>query len=154
MKICSKCGIEKPKLEFHKRSNRKIGISSHCKVCEASRKPKEVVQKYNTEYYKANKPKIACYQKENVSAINAIAAKRRSAKIKRTPNWLTAEQYRQIKDIYQMAKQLETIFPWKQHVDHILPLQGKTVSGFHHPDNLQILSAKMNAVKHNSYEVA
>jgi hypothetical protein len=52
-----------------------------------------------------------------------------------------------------MAKELETVFPWKQHVDHIIPLQGSTVSGFHHPDNLQILSVKANAEKHNIYEV-
>jgi hypothetical protein len=53
-----------------------------------------------------------------------------------------------------MAKTLETIFPWKQHVDHILPLRGKLVSGFHCPNNLQILSEKMNIEKHNTYEVA
>ena len=153
MKICSKCGTQKPKLEFHKRANRKCGVLSHCKLCEASRKSTETKRKYNSKYYVANKQKFAEYQKENAFVVNATAAKRRSSKLQRTPKWLTIEQHEQIKDIYKMAKELETVFPWKQHIDHIIPLQGKSVSGFHHPDNLQILSAKINAEKHNSYEV-
>lgn len=93
------------------------------------------------------------WQKQHPAAANARTARRRSSKLQRTPKWLTAEQHQQIKDIYKMAKELETVFLWKQHIDHIIPLQGKSVSGFHHPDNLQILSAKINAEKHNSYEV-
>lgn len=33
MKICSNCNIEKPKIEFYPRKNRKIGIESKCKDC-------------------------------------------------------------------------------------------------------------------------
>jgi hypothetical protein len=33
MKICSKCGIEKPLTDYHKRSNRPCGVRSQCKEC-------------------------------------------------------------------------------------------------------------------------
>jgi hypothetical protein len=32
-KICSKCGEEKPLLEFHKALDCKFGVRAHCKVC-------------------------------------------------------------------------------------------------------------------------
>ena len=32
-KRCTKCGIEKPLVEFHKHQSGKYGKSSHCKIC-------------------------------------------------------------------------------------------------------------------------
>lgn len=69
----------------------------------------------------------------------------------RTPKWLSKEQIKEIASFYVMAKELEKVFTWKQCVDHIVPLQGKTVSGLHVPWNLQILSASMNIEKGNKF---
>lgn len=41
MKICSKCKIEKPKTDFHKRTNRPCGVRSQCKECY-SKYPKKL----------------------------------------------------------------------------------------------------------------
>lgn len=36
-KICSKCKIEKPTIEFHKDSNGKLGVRASCKTCDLER---------------------------------------------------------------------------------------------------------------------
>lgn len=38
------------------------------------------------------------------------------------------------------------------HVDHVIPLQGRTVSGLHVAGNLRVITASENVKKHNRYE--
>lgn len=92
------------------------------------------------------------YAQENPEWKAAQCAKRRSRKLRACPSWLTQEQLDEIEVFYKEAKQRfkETGIP--HHVDHIVPLQGKKVSGLHVPWNLQILSASENSKKNNRYE--
>jgi hypothetical protein len=54
--------------------------------------------------------------------------------------------------MYWLAADLKAISGQKYHVDHIVPLQGKNISGLHVPWNLQILPADMNCKKSNTFE--
>ena len=112
----------------------------------------------NANWYKNNvekhKARAAKWQKNNPDKVNAITAKRRSAKLKRTPPWLNDNHLLQIQAFYSEAKQLSDQTGVLHHVDHIVPLQGKTVSGLHVPWNLQILTASENSSKHNRYAEA
>ena len=93
----------------------------------------------------------AKHDKNNRGTRNAKNAKYTIEKLRRTPKWLTVEDYEHIKQIYKNAAQKtkETGVPW--HVDHIIPLRGKYVSGLHVPTNLQILSGVENSRKRNQY---
>lgn len=80
---------------------------------------------------------------------NVYTAARRARKHSATPPWLTDSHIRQIKSIYDEAARLTDATGIPHHVDHIVPICGKGVTGLHVPWNLQILTAKENISKGN-----
>lgn len=78
------------------------------------------------------------------------AAKRRCEKLKRTPAWT---DMRAIRALYVEARRLTATTGIQHHVDHVIPLQGRLVSGLHVPGNLQILTGSENSRKKNTFEV-
>jgi hypothetical protein len=82
--------------------------------------------------------------KRVASGLNAAdTARRRAAKLARTPPWV---DHGHIKTIYQDC-------PEGYQVDHIIPLQGELVSGLHVPWNLQHLPASENCSKNNRFDI-
>ena|ERR1700677_1184159 len=110
-------------------------------------------------YNKKNKEKRRQQEKQwrilNRGAYNCKSAKRRAAKLQRTPKWLTQLEHEKIKEYYLYAQFFTESLEVSHDVDHIIPLQGKNISGLHVPENLQILAAKQNDQKGNKwpYEV-
>jgi 5-methylcytosine-specific restriction endonuclease McrA len=80
---------------------------------------------------------------------NAKCMKRHASKLKRTPSWLSEEQLEEITGFYTTAKELQWLSQETLEVDHIVPLQGKDISGLHVPWNLQILPKSTNCSKGN-----
>lgn len=80
---------------------------------------------------------------------NASVKARQLAKRQRVPAWADKEK---IAEIYAEAQRLtlETGIP--HEVDHILPLQGKTVSGLHVHTNLRVITRRENRSKQNRME--
>ena len=72
---------------------------------------------------------------------NAIVAARRAALRNNMPAWADREA---IKFFYECR-------PAGCHVDHIIPLQGKNISGLHVAENLQWLPATDNLQKSNKW---
>jgi hypothetical protein len=104
----------------------------------------------NPEKIKAAKKAYAQREKD---VINAAVARRKAAKLKRTPKWLTKFDKLKIQCVYSIAAMLTRVNnePW--HVDHIVPLQGDLVSGLHVPSNLQVMRGVENVRKHKKFEV-
>jgi len=87
----------------------------------------------------------------NIGKVRADVVKRRVSKMQRTPPWLDIVQNAEIEFTYEYCAALRSI-GLNYHVDHIVPLQGKTVSGLHVPWNLQVIPADENIRKANRFE--
>jgi hypothetical protein len=176
MKTCRRCNILKEFSEFYKNITHKDGFRSECKKCSdisskiynelnpeinaASKKAyrdRNIDQiKIDQQNYKQNNPgKVKntkqLWKKSNIGKVNANTAKRRAAKLQRTPRWLNEIQLLEIQYFYTLTKELQWLANEPLEVDHIVPLQGKNVSGLHVPWNLQILPAKTNSAKKNNF---
>lgn len=98
-----------------------------------------VRQRAMPEYYR---DKHREWAQANKGAVRALAMKRHAAKLKRTPKWADLAA---IKRFYEAC-------PAGLQIDHIIPLQGKLVSGLHVLNNLQYLTDKANISKGNRFD--
>jgi hypothetical protein len=150
---CKLCGATKPRIVMQK-SN----CNWYCNVCNAAR-----AKNYRNEslkarearaaYRKANKEKHADYVKNYrvryPEKVRAKSGHDRALRALRVPKWLTKKELFEIQKLYALAVEMTGITGIEHQVDHILPLRGKTVSGLHVLNNLQILSREANLRKYN-----
>ena len=169
MKTCKKCNKEKLETEFYSASKYKGKQYFHgtCKTCInlkniewVKNNPNKRKQIY-TRYQKENKVKCNSasnkWRNENRDRVNtqskkrrkeapgvykSIKARRRADEIEAIPNWITEEELKLISEFYANC-------PEGYEVDHIVPLQGKNVRGFHCLINLQYLTISENRKKSN-----
>jgi len=111
--------------------------------------PEKAARWRANQYQKNREERIAAavqWQRDNPDKVNARTARRRAAKLKATPPWVDHDT---ITAVYIEAAKLtlETGIP--HDVDHIVPLQGKTVCGLHVPWNLRAIPAHENRRKSN-----
>jgi hypothetical protein len=99
---------------------------------------KQKLIEYGKQHYENNKHLY-------VARLN----QRRAVKVSATPTWADLDA---IKHIYKQSRQISIETGILHHVDHIVPLQGETVSGLHVEYNLQIIPAKQNLSKANKLE--
>lgn len=69
--------------------------------------------------------------------------------MQRTPQWADMDA---ILAVYNQAVRLTNTTGVPHHVDHVIPLRGKFVSGLHVAENLQILRWDDNLAKSNRYD--
>lgn len=101
------------------------------------------------EYAERVREAIHEWRKENPAKNAAHSAKRHAAKLQRTPAFGAQDL---IPIFYEVARSATERTGIPHHVDHIIPLRGRNVSGLHVFNNLQILTASENSSKRNSWE--
>jgi hypothetical protein len=132
-----------------------------CYVCVSlardawSNANKEKCREYSKRF-RLNSPEkrqviSARWKARNPDKVNAQCAKRRASKHSATPPWLTNAHLNQITSYYTYAKLRERLTSVEHHVDHIVPILGKSVCGLHVPWNLQVITATENLRKNNRF---
>jgi hypothetical protein len=138
-KICSKCKQEKDISMFTPRTDRVNKVMSQCKECRkvlaaSKRKP-------NLRLKHASK--ADCLRFHKIKRNRAIAERVLDN------SELTQFVYSEAHQLRKLRNKL-TGFNW--HVDHIIPLRGKTVCGLHVWNNFQLIPAIENFRKNNKLE--
>jgi hypothetical protein len=87
---------------------------------------------------------------KHMGRVLANKAKYIAAKKNRTPNWLMPIDIFEMQCIYTYRASLQRT-GLEYEVDHIIPMQGETVSGLHVPENLQVIPKEENRLKSNRY---
>ena len=163
MKICARCKVEKPLVEYSPDARTRLGVQSRCKVCIAEaacirraenpephrESVRKAVKKHyakklqrNREYRAKNAEKVFAWKaadrarnKARISADNSMRrAKLRDGKI--TSEVISVYALR---DFYRAMSLGENF-----HVDHIIPI---SKGGLHVAQNLQVIPAIDNLRK-------
>ena len=169
MKDCRRCQQSKPLSEFRADPRYRDGFASWCRQCHRERNSswakenrdrlseraaqkraenpeagREIDRRYKRKHRAKMRERNADWSRRNADKRRASVAKRKAAKLRATPAWADGAA---IAAIYADA----TSRPGRWHVDHIVPLQGETVSGLHCEANLQVLSGAENEGKRNRW---
>jgi hypothetical protein len=121
------------------------------KVIECRKKYRDKYAIKQREWAQTNPEKVAAIRKrsyEKNSAKEIARVRRRQGRIKHCEIFMNQAELAEIQGMYDFCN----IFKGYE-VDHIIPLNGKLVSGLHVLSNLQVLPISKNRSKSNYYSV-
>ena len=146
MKTCNICKTEQSLDNFYKQPRNKDGLFHECKECCRFKRNKRYSD--NAEYSKELSRRHYRNNKQYYITKGHLRAKGvKQAK----PKWLTEEHEFFIEEMYSLRDLRTELTGVVHHVDHIVPLKSTDVCGLHVPWNLQVISAKDNLSKSNSF---
>lgn len=160
MRVCKHCGSS-----IEHRNSQALYCDAVCKArynCKqyyqthkqeiAQKSAKRFANLSQEQYQKYLDDFKSRYQKTKGSGKwSAKRAKRHTDTLLRTPKWLTEWDLFYINEIYALSTLRSKTTGVPHEVDHIIPLQGKLVSGLHVANNLQILTRTENRQKRNEH---
>ena len=140
----------KDKIEAYREANREK-MKAYKKAW--NRANKEKTKAYCKAYSEANKEKKkardkAYYQANKAQVTRRVRKREKQLKEFQTPAWANMDK---MNETYKECKRISEETGILHHVDHIIPLNGRNVSGLHVETNLQIITAYENLSKRNSF---
>jgi hypothetical protein len=96
------------------------------------------------------------WAKNNPGMANANKKAYKASKQRACPVWVREDEdlMWMMSEAYDLASMRTEMFGFAWHVDHIVPLRGKEVSGLHVPWNLQVIPGVENMTKSNKLLVS
>ena len=147
-KKCTTCNLVKTIDNFRTAKNTADGYRPECKACKYL-----LDRNYRRQNLQRHNELNRIYARNNSAKVLANTRKYQVRKYGNYYRHITSEQKQAIVAIYNLCRLVNMLTGIPHEVDHIIPLQGENVTGFHIPENLQIIPASDNRKKSNKLKL-
>jgi hypothetical protein len=114
----------------------------------------EKMKAYKQDWQEKNRveqrARLNKWKKDNPEKVLADFHKRRASQINATPKWYGEFDAFVMQEAALLSRYRSAITNVKWHIDHMIPLQSKTASGFHCASNIQVIPEALNVRKRNT----
>ena len=141
-----------PEQREAKRNSARVYRARNLEACRlADRERARTIREHRSETHRAwrnkNKGYVAAYMREWRKTARVTSRRKGGTRTTRnTPQWANAFF---IGEIYALARLRTKVTGILWEVDHIIPLNGRLVSGLHVENNLRVITLQANRVKGN-----
>lgn len=142
---------KKCQCEVHKAKRASAANSRYEKHRDYRLKKASEWSKANTERRK----KIALeWAQRNLHKVTAQTQKRRATKANATPSWFSDFDDFVLKEAHHLARLRAKLTGVLWEVDHVIPIAGKRVCGFHLAVNIRVVTRSENRRKSNKFIIS
>ena len=146
--LCDAC------LEFTKQVKQRYSVNNYHKHKKWAEAHPEKMKAYKQAWQEKNRVeqrvRLNKWKKTNPEKVLADFHKRRASQINATPKWYGEFDAFVMHEAALLSRHRSATTNVKWHIDHMIPLQSKTASGFHCASNIQVIPEALNVRKRNT----